>query len=441
MKGNEATHGFSFWRNVAKKGTGDWLTAIRRIKTDFARSRSEEWKTAISAWSVPEHRVIEGAATELSLSGVPFVVKNLYDQAGTITEAGSILLRKVGMPATEDAAVISHFRSVGMVPVGRTHMNEFAYGLDGKNLHFGNCGNPMDPRRISGGSSSGSAWAVGSGVVPFALGTDTGGSVRVPAAFCGIWGFRCGVNGWAREGVFPLAPTFDTVGWFTGNPRDMQTVLESLPWERESVRETGRKDAGRRQGETLRLIWFSPEEVPISGTAMKRYRDFISRFDVSENPEETKDLQLLSDRALEAYNVIGSTDAYEIHKAWLDEYRDFYSPVVWSLIDRARHWEEGALESARSTSRSVKEAVYRLLEDYDAIIMPAVHSTAPFIEEVSREDRTNILRLTCFASHATTPVLTIPLATEDDLSVGVQVIMKEGVAAEVLRIIAGNNGI
>ncbi|MDR2980711.1 MAG: amidase, partial [Puniceicoccales bacterium] len=162
------------------------------------------------------------------LGGVPFLAKDLYATAGDATGAGSIFLAEQLGTSEFDSSLVSRIRETGGVLCGKTQLNEFALGMSGENPHFGDCPHPAHPQLLSGGSSSGSAWAVGAGLVPFALGTDTSGSIRVPASFCGIYGLRLEPGLLSEEELFPLSPSFDTPGWLTGTAHDMLTVTEAL---------------------------------------------------------------------------------------------------------------------------------------------------------------------------------------------------------------------
>ena len=162
------------------------------------------------------------------LGGIPYFLKDLFDVAGYPTQCGSQFLSEVRPDPEESCALHNSLTAQGAVFGGKTQMNEFAYGLDGTNPHFGDCPHPRDPGKLSGGSSSGSAWAVACGLVPFAFGSDTGGSIRVPAAFCGLFGLRLEPDKWGKDGFFPLSPTYDTPGWFTANPMDMKTSILAL---------------------------------------------------------------------------------------------------------------------------------------------------------------------------------------------------------------------
>ena len=161
------------------------------------------------------------------LAGRPFAAKDLFDVAGRPTRAGS-RIRADAAPAAEDATAVARLKASGAILVGLTHMDEFAYGFTGENAHYGAVRNPRDPERIAGGSSSGSGAAVAAGLVPFALGSDTNGSVRVPAALCGIYGFKPTYGRVSRAGVAPLAWSFDHVGVLAATLEDTAAALDAI---------------------------------------------------------------------------------------------------------------------------------------------------------------------------------------------------------------------
>lgn len=449
----------SWWRQTFADAPHRWRRAILEAPGEGGTA----WSKAVRRWPGAEDldREIDGVRPG-PLAGVPFGVKDLFDEKSSVTLAGSILLKETGAPATEDALVLRRLRELGAVPVGRTNMNEFAYGLDGFNPHTGNCPNPRDPERISGGSSSGSAWIVGRGILPLALGTDTGGSVRVPAALCGVYGFRGVPDGNAREGVFPLARSFDTAGWFTQTAEEMLEMIELL-WDggeggggaqagRPSAADAGRTgagsaaDAGRAADDAAAgALYYAPEKVELAPEVAASYRDYLQ-----SNPwirSGSTEARLFGDRlnsfideAFWAYNVIGSCEAFDVHKSWFTEYKGLYNPEVWKLIDRSRHWEPGALDFARRLQREIARLLGEILEEVGSIVMPAVHTVAPKPEEVDQPFRIEIIRLTSLASLAGLPVLTIPLETAGGLSCGLQVITKpEAVLAAARRFLTGGS--
>lgn len=161
-------------------------------------------------------------------SGLRLAVKDLIDVAGVPTTAGSAAVAQQAMPATVDAACLTGARAAGAMIVGKTNLNELAYGASGINEHYGTPVNPLDPARLPGGSSSGSAVAVATGEADLAYGSDTGGSIRVPAAYCGIAGLKTTHGRISLAGVFPLSPSLDTVGPLATSVAGLVTGMELL---------------------------------------------------------------------------------------------------------------------------------------------------------------------------------------------------------------------
>ena len=187
------------------------------------------------AW-VPGPRACLAPLGRGPLDGLRFAVKDLIDVGGTVTGAGNPDWAALQTPALHDAAAVRALREAGAALVGKTITDEFAFSLEGENAHHGTPRNPRAPERLPGGSSSGSAVAVAAGLADFALGTDTGGSVRVPAAFCGVFGFRPTHGRVSLDGVLPFAPSYDTLGWFARSGAVLQaagTALLAPPESRE----------------------------------------------------------------------------------------------------------------------------------------------------------------------------------------------------------------
>lgn len=164
------------------------------------------------------------------LAGVPFTVKNLYDIEGLVTRAGSKINRD-DPPAKADAYVIRRLEAAGAVLVGALDMDEYAYGFTGENIHDGASLNPHDWRHMTGGSSGGSAAAVASGMVPFALGSDTNGSIRVPASLCGLFGLKPTYGRLSRRGLFPFVASLDHAGLFARSAADLALVYDAMQGE------------------------------------------------------------------------------------------------------------------------------------------------------------------------------------------------------------------
>ncbi|MCY3997250.1 MAG: AtzE family amidohydrolase [Rhodobacter sp.] len=192
------------------------LRAVTGICEDRALKRAAEVDDAIAAGDVPG-----------PLAGVPFAAKNIFDIEGLVTRAGS-RATEANPPATQDAFAIRALEAAGAILVASTNMDELAYGFSGENVHDGDTRNPRDPLLSAGGSSSGSAALVAAGVVPLALGTDTNGSVRVPAALSGVVGFKPTYGRLSRSGVRPFVRSLDHVGVFAAETRDLALAYDAL---------------------------------------------------------------------------------------------------------------------------------------------------------------------------------------------------------------------
>ncbi|WP_206185041.1 amidase family protein [Thermoactinospora rubra] len=245
------------------------------------------------------------------LDGVPVAVKDLFDVAGTVTTAGSRLLAS-GPPAGRDASVVRRLAAAGMVCVGKTNLSEFAFSGLGVNPHFGTPANPGGGEPlIPGGSSSGSAVAVALGVVPVAIGTDTSGSVRVPAAFCGVVGYKASEGRYGSRGMLPLAPTLDSVGVLAAAVRDIvatDAVLLDAPPQAPADRPP-------------RLVVPAGELLDDCTPAVRRrFEDCLARLSSEGLRVETRDVPVLAraQALLDEHATIVEAEAFQRYGRLLD---------------------------------------------------------------------------------------------------------------------------
>jgi aspartyl-tRNA(Asn)/glutamyl-tRNA(Gln) amidotransferase subunit A len=409
------------FETVRRRGPATPEQVLADFRRDLALLPPAEVATAIAFLperievpDLPELTADERKA--LPLAGVPFLVKDLYDVAGWPTTASSAFLAdERGIPE-HTASLVRRLWDLGAIPVGKTHLNEFAYGLSGRNVHSGDCPHPCFPDRIPGGSSSGSAWGVGKGLVPLALGTDTGGSVRVPAALCGLWGLRLTpAAGWL-EGCFPLSPSMDTAGWFTLTPGDLAVTIRLLL----------ESPVRAEEAPPLKGLWLeSPQPVTdrFLRSACEQVREALGL--AGESVAEAG-LRELGAGLVEHYAVLQSREAFEVHRSWLDRLKDRYGPAVWARIDRGRHWSPARVEAAERARAGIADFFRDLFERWDFVALPAVPSTAPLARDLDDGFRSRALALTAPASLAALPVLTLPVPLPDGLSGGLQLIFPEG---------------
>jgi len=342
------------------------------------------------------------------LGGVPYFAKDLFDAAGLPTFAGSTFLPEVRPAPAQDGAFLCAMHAAGAVLAGKTHLHEFAYGITGENPHYGDCERPRFPGRTTGGSSSGSAAVVAADLAPLALGSDTGGSVRLPAAFCGLFGFRLAPRDQWIGDAFPLAPSFDTAGWFTASAADMRTTIGTLVGLRTSDREP--------RGCYLEM----PGLEPAIATACRLAAEPLAA------PAEAfarKDLLLGFARALDTYNVIAALEAWDVHRPWAERFRERYDPAVWQRLNRVHHFTPAQIANAQLNLAGLRLLWTQFFLTYDFLVLPASPCPALTKAECTPENRSRILTLTAPASVAGLPVLTIPVVLPSGLSTGLQIVV------------------
>lgn len=342
------------------------------------------------------------------LRGIPFLLKDLFDVVGMPTFAGSSFLPEVRPTPPVDSRIVTNLRAAGAVLAGKTQTFEFAWGLTGENAHYGDCEHPRFPGRTSGGSSSGSAAAVAAGIVPFAIGTDTGGSVRVPAAFCGIYAYRGVPHNELIADAVPLAPSFDTAGWFTGNAADMRLALSALVGLRASERTP--------RGCYLEMPGIDPEVAAACRTAAAGF---------AYDPDGSTRGELLEkfSPVAEVYGVLAGVESWKIHKKWAERNRARYGPLVRDRLDRARAISRAQIAAVEPSFEALKLTWTKFFLTYDFLAIPAAPFPALAKADCTLANRLRMLGLTAPASLAGLPVLTIPLRLSSGLSTGIQVIV------------------
>lgn len=404
----------AYWKDLARSAPE---AAARELLARCAALTPAQQRSVL-AWShgdpVALARAFEKAAgSGGALAGVPFLVKDLFPVAGLRTGAGSCFLASLrGVDAAHSRAV-SRFLDAGAVFAGKTQLHEFAYGLTGENPHFGDCFQQRHPDRLTGGSSSGSAFAVQAGLVPVALGTDTGGSIRLPSAFCGLHGFRLVPGAPSIADAFPLAHSYDTAGWFTNSAEDLAAVWRA--WFPKAGAETGARgvflslaDLGENERDTDRAVHALGERL-------------APRADKATREE----LRAAWQGSEVAFSVIQSTEAFATHEPWFDERRSQYDPAVWARVDRGRRWLPEQRANAEAVQARVRAVWDQFFGDFDFLVMPISPFPALRLAECTDEARARLLKLTTPASLGGLPALALPGEIGGGLTTAVQVLFKK----------------
>lgn len=362
------------------------------------------------------HRLADGRPR--ALEGIPVGVKDNLDVAAMPTTGG--MTGRTNTPASEDAGAVARLRAAGAIIVGKLHMNEAALGADGRNPHFGPARNPLDCAHVSGGSSSGSAVAVAAGLVPAALGSDTMGSIRIPAAYCGVWGLKPSFGQVSTAGSIAVSRRLDHIGPLARSARDLSLLLDVM--------------AGFDPACPVSMPWPAQADPPPDHVT-------LGRPDLSDIELEPA-VREAFDRALEAFQAAGHRvidlpappDPGVVRRAGLlvceaemrIEHNDSstFSRQLRDLLTWVDAQPASAFARALRQLDEARLAVNRWLSACDLVVLPTAPQRAFALD---RPTPVNQADLTCLASAAATPALSLPLSDRDGgLPSGLQLIAAHG---------------
>ena len=345
-----------------------------------------------SIWRVVGSPLVAGA-TSGPLLGLTVAVKDLFAVAGFATGAGVPAFLASRAPAEASAAVVADLLAAGASVQGIAQTDEFAYSIAGRNAHYGTPPNGAVPGAIPGGSSSGPASAVALGQASIGLGTDTGGSIRVPASYQGLWGLRTTHGSVSRTGMLPLAPSFDTVGWLT---RDAATL---------ELAATVALDATAQRPLSPSYV-VDPSVVALATPEVQAaFAAAISGLSVT--PVELGD----PDELVEAFRVTQASEAWMSDGAWVEAHPDSLGPDIAARFAVAKGITEGQALAGASAFDSARAHLDRVLGDR-ILLLPSASSAAPSTTAAGEEleaIRASTLRLTCIAGLTGRPALSVPL--------------------------------
>ncbi len=363
---------------------------------------------------VPNGTVYVEGAPDGPLSGLRFAAKDIYDVAGHITGGGNPDWAATHAPAKITAPVVTNLLEAGATLIGKTITDELTRGILGVNSHFGTPVNPAAPERVPGGSSSGSAVAVAGKLADFALGSDTGGSVRIPASFCGIYGIRPTHSRIPLQGLIEQAPSYDTIGWFA---RDADTLAR-----------VGGVLLGAESGEQkLARLVIAEDAYEVAGDAVyKAHEKVIDALRSLAGACVT--LRLCPTDLADWHSAMYKLQQWEANRSfadWVNATNPRFGYDVAQRFVSAAAMTEDEMKAAEPVRQSHGERMAEVLTPGTVVVLPSAPGPAPLKglkQSEMWEVRWRITALTCIAGGGGLPQVSLPLCRIDGLPVGVSLI-------------------
>jgi aspartyl-tRNA(Asn)/glutamyl-tRNA(Gln) amidotransferase subunit A len=380
-------------KEIADNGTDAEAVASAALSRANGSVSRNTYITLDPEWTLDQARRVAASDRSGVLHGIPVALKDCFDLEGFVTSSGSRFYARHNPPASADSWVAARLKVAGAVITGKTHLHQLAYGITGENRDYGDCLQPDDATSLTGGSSSGSAAAIQEGSALAAIGTDTGGSIRAPAALCGLAGYRAslGVGDWA--GAAHLAPSFDTIGWLCRDLRDLPILARAL-FDITAVPQSEQVRVGVAGGRIL-------EDCDAAILAsMNRWQDRLRQAGA-----QVEDFQ--PDFWREAYDIYAPIQAHEAAKL----HAGFYSEFEPAIAERLR-WGASIPAAEIAVFRTRHEAFVRrtaeLFSRFDFLLMPATPAPKLPAGADHSSTRPSILRYTTPASLAGLPAVVLP---------------------------------
>jgi aspartyl-tRNA(Asn)/glutamyl-tRNA(Gln) amidotransferase subunit A len=360
----------------------------------------------------PQPNGIFLARPEEPFEGKRLAVKDLFDTAGLPTTYGSVIYAE-HVPE-RSAETVKRLEAAGYANVGKTNLHEFAYGITSVNPHFGTVPNPRYPGRMAGGSSGGSAAAIAAGLAEYALGTDSGGSIRIPAACCGIVGFKPSYGLVSLDGVFPLAPSFDHAGPMAGSVGACEEMLQVLAdgFEPKAFDSLEELEVG--------VAWLERADPLVQARVREATELFPRRREI--------DLPLA-----ERIGPVFMREAADVHRDLFAEFADSYGDNVRTKIERCLALTDGEYEAGLRARDELVERAEQALDGLDLVLTPTLGFVAPKLPVDDLDIRADTIRLTIPFNSLGWPALALPCGSaEDGLPASLQIAGRPGSDALVL---------
>lgn len=352
------------------------------------------------------------------LSDLKYAAKDIFDVAGFVTGGGNPDWKATQPPADQHAWIVETLLNAGATMVGKTHTDELTRGILGENAHYGTPINPRALGRVPGGSSSGSAAAVAGGLVDFALGSDTGGSVRIPASFCGLWGLRPTHDRIPLEGILKQASSYDTIGWFTRDATTyaqvaqivFQTSIPDSSPARIIIAQDLFDEADENVSAALLPIAEKIAAMVGSSTTVKLAPNGLAEWSAQQN-------------------VLQSKEAWDTVKDWVDQVNPRFSFWVSERYQFAINLTDAQINEAAAVRDSLRIRMDEVFAGGGFLCLPTAVVPAPLrgLPASAKKDvQSRLSRLTCIAGTTGRPQLSMPLGEVNGMPVGISIMGDRG---------------
>ena len=377
----------------------------------------------LNAFARHSHVALDGSGTG-PLAGLTLAVKDVFDIAGHRTGNGNPVWLETHPSAERTASSVQQLLDAGSRMVGKTHTDELAYSLNGENMHYGTPTNPKAPGRIPGGSSSGSAAAVSGGLVDFALGTDCGGSVRLPSSYCGIYGIRTSHGLVPADGIVALASSFDTVGWFARSAALLRQVGDVLlpsapPWTPKTL--------------LIAADSFAAVDPALVGALQdgiaKVKASFASVREVNVYTGDPSEWSAL-------FRILQGDEIRATHADWIDRYKPSFGPGIRERFEWTRTIDPHEVAAAKPKREAVADHMAQLLTGDALLCLPTAPGIAPKLNTAPQEleaFRARAFALLSIAGLARLPQINLPVGMLDGCPIGLSLIGARGADRGLLQ--------
>lgn len=380
----------------------------------------------LGAFCAETHVALPGAGAG-PLAGLTFAVKDVFHIKGHRTGFGSPEWLATHEPADVTASAVQRVLGAGADMVGKTLTDELAYSLTGENVHYGTPVNSAAPDRVPGGSSNGSVSAVAGGAVDFALGTDCGGSVRLPASYCGIFGMRPSVDRVPVDGVIPFGPPFDVVGWFARDAALLETVGRVLLAD------------DTTSAPPKRLLRATDAFAEVDDAITDALAPAIAKVEALLGPAEPVSLSEdgLNDW-FETFRVVQGASVWSNLGDWVESAKPSLGPGTGMRLEWASGLGADEIASARARHEEIRARIKAVLREGDVLVLPTSPRAAPFkdtpVDDIEVRFRNQAMHLLCISGLGGLPQISLPMAETGGLPLGLSLVGPHGADMQLLAL-------